>query len=358
MITFLDYLNEKRTITAIGHPMIEHNGKMVHKNNSEGKPIHGTDAGIKAFHDWFDDSKLTDKHDRPAVFYHGTSEDFSHFSKDKSNTNTKTGVPENTHFFSNSAEAASSYAKEKSDGSYNKSWGEGGNVKPVYIKAKKILKIDAKGDSWNNISYHPKGEHSAGDYDMNDLAAIAKSGKYHALVVKNVVDRQSRGRDDKPASSVAVFTHNQVKSTFNNGKWDGKSDNISEAKEDFSHITTGNHISLFYSRNLDSSKKYKTEQDVGRNIEPHGEYMNVDHKTPLKAMGSNWETGKITFKNPIVFDHKSTDSHGWKKDLSELCGGKTGKSLSDHIKNVGHDGIITKDKYGLCETVNLNGTKS
>lgn len=126
-----------------------------------------------------------------------------------------------------------------------------------------------------------------------------------------------------------------------------------------SEVKTGNPISLFYSRNLDSSKNHKipSGMDVGRHLEPHGEYMNVDHK-PLKAMGSNWEAGSIHFKNPIVLDHKSTDSKGWKKDLSVMHDGKTGKALSTHLKNLGHDGIITKDKYGLNETVNLAGIKT
>jgi hypothetical protein len=135
---------------------------------------------------------------------------------------------------------------------------------------------------------------------------------------------------------------------------------IKESKDIQPEISTGKPISLFYSRNLESSKNFKLPNgaDVGRHLEPHGEYMNVDHKTPLKAVDKKWETGTIQFKNPIVMDHKSTDSQGWKKDLSELHGGKTGKALSDHLKKIGHDGIITKDKYGLSETVNLAGTKT
>lgn len=223
------YFNLKQSLAeSTDHPMIEHNGNMLHRNNSDGKPIHHTDEGIKNFHNWFGDSKMTDKHGRPQTFYHGTSEDFSKFSKDTANKNTKTGVPENTHFFSDDAAAASSYAKQKTDRSTKTtSWGEGGNVKPVYIKAKKVLKIDAKGDDWNNISYKAKGDHNAGDYDMNDLSQIAKHGKYHAMLVKNVHDRQDY-HGSRPATSVAVFTHNQVKSVFNNGKWDKDSDKISE----------------------------------------------------------------------------------------------------------------------------------
>lgn len=208
------------------HPKILHNGELVHTHNSEGKPIHSTEQGVKNFHDWFADSKMVDKHGRPQVFYHGTSGDFSAFDKNKANSNTKTGVPENTHFFTNDPHAAASYAKQSNDLTGTKSWGEGGNVKPVYIKAKRVLKINAHGDAWNNISYEDK--HGRGDYDMNDLSNIAKDKKYHALLVTNVLDRQNRHYEDKPASSVAVFTHNQMKSTFNSGKFGKDSDNISE----------------------------------------------------------------------------------------------------------------------------------
>ena len=84
--------------------------------------------------------------------------------------------------------------------------------------------------------------------------------------------------------------------------------------------------------------------------------MNVDHN-PLHKVSDKHEVGKISFKNPLVLDHISTDSHGWKKNLSDMFGGHTGKKLSDKVKNAGHDGIITMDKYGPSETVNLSGNK-
>ncbi len=60
----------------------------------------------------------------------------------------------------------------------------------------------------------------------------------------------------------------------------------------------------------------------------------------------------------LVVEHKSTDSNGWKRDLSDMFGGKTGAKLTDAIKQAGYDAIITYDKYGLSETVNLGGIKS
>jgi hypothetical protein len=114
---------------------------------------------------------------------------------------------------------------------------------------------------------------------------------------------------------------------------------------------------FFYNRNTESSKKFKINQDFGQNIEPSGEYINIDAKTPLKAPDERWEMGRITFKNPLYVDHKDTSSKGWKKDLSEKFGGLTGKKLSAAIKKAGYDAIITKTKNGFSETVNLGGIK-
>lgn len=122
---------------------------------------------------------------------------------------------------------------------------------------------------------------------------------------------------------------------------------------------TGKPIRLFFNRNQESSTQFAQAPgtDVGRSIEPAGEYMNVDRTTQLKAPDGRWEAGVVSFQNPLVLAHKSTDSNGWKQDLSEMFGGKTGKALSEAVQAAGHDGIITFDKYGLSETVNLNGEK-
>jgi hypothetical protein len=117
---------------------------------------------------------------------------------------------------------------------------------------------------------------------------------------------------------------------------------------------------FYYNRNTKSLSKenYDKSVDYGQKIEPHGEYMNIDPSFKLKAPTEHWEAGTISFKNPLYLEHKSTDSKGWKKDLSEKFGGKTGKKLSEAIKKAGYDAIITKDKNGYSETVNLSGQKN
>lgn len=122
--------------------------------------------------------------------------------------------------------------------------------------------------------------------------------------------------------------------------------------------STGEPVTLYYNRNLESSKGFaNNKRDFGQSIEPSGEYMNVDKSTKLTSPTEKWESGRITFNNPLVLEHKSTDSKGWKRDLSDMFGGKTGKNLTAAIRKAGYDAIITHDEYGLSETVNLGGIK-
>jgi GNAT superfamily N-acetyltransferase len=115
-------------------------------------------------------------------------------------------------------------------------------------------------------------------------------------------------------------------------------------------LQTGQPVEFYYSRNLEKAPKM-TGMDFGQSIEPAGRYMNVDF-TEMSG-GKNWETGTIKFNNPLVVEHKNTNSTGWKKDLSDKYGGSVGKRLSNKIKKDGYDAIITVDDYGLSETISL-----
>lgn len=64
---FVNWVNESTNDTHI-----DVDGVMKHRYNSEGKPIHSTDEGIRNFHRWFGDSDSVDEQGRPKVFHHGT----------------------------------------------------------------------------------------------------------------------------------------------------------------------------------------------------------------------------------------------------------------------------------------------
>ena len=114
---------------------------------------------------------------------------------------------------------------------------------------------------------------------------------------------------------------------------------------------------VYFARNTISSKSFKITADYGQKIEPAGEYMVIQDSDMSSNKTDGWVYGQIEFKNPLILEHKSTDSFGWKKDLSEMFKGKKGKALSNAIMKAGYDAIITQDKYGYSETVNLCGIK-
>lgn len=94
----------------------------------------------------------------------------------------------------------------------------------------------------------------------------------------------------------------------------------------------------------------------GQNIEPAGEYMSMDTMQGSHKI-DGYEYGTIQFKKPLVLEHINTGATGWKKTVSDMYGGLTGKKLSAALIKDGYDAIVTYDEYGYSEIVNLNGTK-
>lgn len=114
-------------------------------------------------------------------------------------------------------------------------------------------------------------------------------------------------------------------------------------------------ITFRYSRNKE--KAPYMGKTFAQDIEPAGEYINLHQKEWGEL--PNFEYGQIQFKNPLFLEHKTTGHGGWKTDLSEMYGGKTGKELSEAIKKDGYDGIITTNPNGdYSEIVNLSGLKN
>ncbi len=62
---------------------IEVDGKDRPTMNSNGQPIHNTKEGIVNFWKWFGDSQVVDEQGRPLTVYHGTTQNFPDFKKEK-----------------------------------------------------------------------------------------------------------------------------------------------------------------------------------------------------------------------------------------------------------------------------------
>ena len=130
--------------------------------------------------------------------------------------------------------------------------------------------------------------------------------------------------------------------------------NAEDRPENINKVVNGK-ITMTYVKVTGQNTQNYGDQ-YGQNIEPKGEYMSMDTMQGAYRI-PNFEYGTIKFEKPLIIEFKATGANGWKKDLSEMYGGKTGKRLSNAIMKDGYDAIMTKDGEDFVEIVNLNGKK-
>lgn len=118
---------------------------------------------------------------------------------------------------------------------------------------------------------------------------------------------------------------------------------------------TGDGLTMTYVRVPNQNTK-NYGRTYGQNIEPAGEYMSMD-TSKGKHKIDGYEYGTIQFKKPLVLEHINTSDTGWKKTVSDMYNGLTGKKLTKALMKDGYDAIVTYDEYGYSEIVNLNGKK-
>lgn len=178
------------------------------------------------FGDWQNDPKnaskvVNPKTGEPLVVYHGTAADFAVFDKERSNSQSKTGVPHGAFFFTDNPEVADSYTVEY-QGDFTKTYRDGARTMPLFLNIRKPLKVNAKGENWNYILY--KGE----DHTTNSLAEMAQhSGKNDGVLIARVRDRGRGAVQAKHATVFATFDPAQIKSaTGNSGAFDPADANI------------------------------------------------------------------------------------------------------------------------------------
>jgi hypothetical protein len=81
--------------------------------NSNGKPIHWSEEGVRNFWRWFSGSRVVDEQGRPLVVYHGTSGDVSEFSLGKLGHVTGARSAKLGFFFASNPKTASTYSFAK-----------------------------------------------------------------------------------------------------------------------------------------------------------------------------------------------------------------------------------------------------
>ena len=222
-----------------------------------------------------------------------------------------------------------------------------GNIVELRVKAKDI---QYAGDDINEFGYFPENEkYSLTTKDWQsylDKNIESKGTKTNLQDIKLPIKKQLL-----PTNNLANNQENSNKSSFSYDKINSKID----SKSNINKLTNNGIIMTYVHMNNQNTQNYGAT--YGQNIEPAGQYMNVDTmQGKYKVPGA--EYGTIQFNNPLVLDHINTGETGWKKTLSDMFDNKTGKELSDAIKRGGYDGIITIDEDGYYnEVVNLSGKK-
>jgi ribosomal protein S18 acetylase RimI-like enzyme len=108
-------------------------------------------------------------------------------------------------------------------------------------------------------------------------------------------------------------------------------------------------VTMPYIRNNGGVRQWAGPDDYAQKVEPWGRYMS-DGQYATGTPHPGWERGNVSFENPLYMPHNDGN---WKHDLSQAHGGATGQALSDALIAKGHDGIVTHDKYGIGEMVDI-----
>lgn len=154
-------------------------------------------------------------------------------------------------------------------------------------------------------------------------------GAATALAVASLASRRRRGSPAKPLDASELL--------------------LTSITEHGRLFETGVPVKMPFYRNTESSRRHgialqRGGLDLGLSLEPAGRYML--HRSPRYRQGiPNLVTGTVVFQSPIVIEHRSTGSTGWKGRLSKAFGGKSGLRLSRAIVKAGYDGIVTVDSY-------------
>ena len=158
------------------------------------------------FKEWFGDSKVVDEKGNPIVVYHGTSNDFKVFDKDKIGDNYLYSG-EKSFFFTQKERTAKNYAELHSNKNLNGK--NKGYVISSYLKIENPLYRQTNSDF-----YRPADRF---DIDGDDLVREAFENGYDGIVIKGT------NNDDL----YVVFEPNQIKSaTDNDGEYSLTNDNI------------------------------------------------------------------------------------------------------------------------------------
>lgn len=211
------YQEQEYTADTINIDGVERSAK-----NSNGEMIAKTEEGLRAFYNWFGDSKAVDEQGNPLVVYHGTNRQFDTF-------NTKNMHGYGGAYFSRYKDVSEVY----------------GNIKEVYLSLKNPLIIDADYKMYDSIEKPDFIETKDKTVDTQQIAAYARDNGYDGVIVKNVKEA------GKFTDDYIAFEPNQIKSVDNKGTYNPNDDNIYKQGEKGSFNVSEKAISI--TKNADFS---------------------------------------------------------------------------------------------------------
>jgi hypothetical protein len=135
---------------------------------------------------------------------------------------------------------------------------------------------------------------------------------------------------------------------------------LASVTENGIRFTTGQPVTFPFIRNTERAPKLRagTRDAYQQRLEPAGRFLL--HRTSDSTPPRGWEIGTVTFQNPLVLRlTTSTPStvyseHGWKARLVRHYQ-RRGAALTRALQHDGYDGVVTVDKYGTSEIVDLTG---
>lgn len=240
--------------------------------NSEGKPIHPTEEGIRNFWKWFGDSKAyvspTSSKDNlkmmpPSVFYHGTKGDFNEFKVGSPGINsnvfgnwdtTRAGI-----FFTEDKKFAESFSVQGDSK-------QGANVIPVYLKAENPIWLtegfdDSDIEKLSELGINPrlmrniKANQIWGMFDKEDdgdffVSKLKEAGYDSAIIIEP--DHNS----DENVETWIVFDPNQIKSAIgNNGEYSSANNDIRFSRAPDENLTDAESKLVVDTFNANSESK-------------------------------------------------------------------------------------------------------
>lgn len=243
-------------VNSYSEDSIQIDGKSKAARNSAGRRIVRTEEGLRAFYEWFGDSKVVDENGQPLKMVHFSGNEFSQFDKNRTGIN-------------NDESAVGFWFADKDDFAFNNEYHP---VRyDVYLKMDNPLIIEGKGTETNpwadtdidNLDPYTKFEKMFNDLMYQDpqmwdervseslyggfetqkiklhFANLSEGRKRE--VIKSIVDKlKTQGYDgiiikntqfdsvnpDERINQYVVFEPNQIKSVDNRGSFSRTDDNI------------------------------------------------------------------------------------------------------------------------------------